>query len=617
MHRSHRTIAASTPRGFEIVEPVPGLLRFGFIVALLLFAIPTCSMWLDGGLGDTASAIAYVFGTRTLIVAAVLFAVLLWFDRHSSLLYRFERDRLVRLYRVGPVTIWRSAWPPSALIGVAAITARTPPGLRLNYNDNQGSTISVVGGNDGDVQTALTQIDLWRANPALAPRAREHQTTLALIAETAVASVLMRLKTAPALLVVGTALLIVGNAVHLLRNPTQAVVEHAPYDATAAGELLRYRVIVRAPNAEERALHHSDGKAWIEIGVRWTDDAGAVHTQWWRTHEDVDLWSLPSLRLWPTAHSIGLPWLEFQMPEEAAPAWRNAAGQLDWTEIDMRPSGDDETLTAQRDLVRFGDQPIENLALLHFAASPDWTIAYASGNPATAMLKRWADSERQASREIPWAALISLLVVGACVAIIAGALWLFGGRIGLGVAVMLALVASSPWWAAQSARIPQWLGFDTDLANAVVTLFRTAAPLSARQHEYLIPLAAPTPERRDLLLRWTPQGARSAELLQRLGLADAELVADPVDFGQTDHDDALKLATNAILAPVHRRVLAWSDEQLVDFLKPLHDGRHDRFNAILVVMPACALAAQQERSKNTQEWIAAVLHPDCAPAADR
>ncbi len=51
--------------------------------------------------------------------------------------------------------------------------------------------------------------------------------------------------------------------------------------------------------------------------------------------------------------------------------------------------------------------------------------------------------------------------------------------------------------------------------------------------------------------------------------------------------------------------------ELVDFLKPLHDGRHDRFNAILVVMPDCALAAQTERSPNTREWINAVLHPDC------
>ena len=62
---------------------------------------------------------------------------------------------------------------------------------------------------------------------------------------------------------------------------------------------------------------------------------------------------------------------------------------------------------------------------------------------------------------------------------------------------------------------------------------------------------------------------------------------------------------------MHRRILAWSDAELVDFLKPLHDGRHDRFNAILVVMPDCALAAQTERSPNTREWINAVLHPDC------
>ena len=177
---------------------------------------------------------------------------------------------------------------------------------------------------------------------------------------------------------------------------------------------------------------------------------------------------------------------------------------------------------------------------------------------------------------------------------------------------MTALVAASPWWAAHSARIPQWLGFDTDLASAVVIVFRSAAPLSARQHEYLVPLATPTPERPDLLLRWTPQSARAAELLQRLGLTDAELAADPVDFGHKDHDRALKLATAALLAPVHRRILAWSDAELVDFLGVLHEGRHDRFNAILVVMPDCALAAQTERSQNTREWITAVLHPDCA-----
>ena len=45
-----------------------------------------------------------------------------------------------------------------------------------------------------------------------------------------------------------------------------ALVEQTPYDATAAGELIRYRVIVRAPNAEERALHHTDGRGgWTAI----------------------------------------------------------------------------------------------------------------------------------------------------------------------------------------------------------------------------------------------------------------------------------------------------------------------------------------------------------------
>ena len=613
MASTHRTTAAPTVRGFEIIEPVPGFLRFLFLVALALLAIPTFFMWIDGGLEDTTSAITYVFGTRTLIAAAVLFAVLLWFDRHGSLLYRFERERLTRLYRVGAVTIWRSAWKPSAVDGVDAIVGRTPPGLRIRYSDRQSSTISFIGASDDEVHSACLQIEAWRANPALAPCAREHQSMPALLAETVAASVLMRLKTAPALLVVGTALLIVGNAVHLLQNPTQTLVERPPYDATAPGELLRYRIIVRAPNAEERALNHSDGKAWVEVGVRWHDGNGASHEQWWRSSEDVDLWSLPELRLWPLARSIGLPGLEFQIPEEAAPAWRNAQGQLDWTEIDKRPDEDDETWKAQRDLVRSGDQPIDHLAVLHFAIAPDWTIAYTRDDPSAAMLKRWVDAEQQAHREVPWAALIPLLVMGGFIAVIAGASWLFGGRMAVGAMVMIGVLAASPWWAAQSARIPHWLGLDADLASTIIALFRTAAPLSARQHEYLVPLAAPTPERPDLLLRWTPQGARSAELLQRLGLADAELAADPVDFGQKAHDDALNAATAAILAPVHRRILAWSDAELVDFLKPLHDGRHDRFNAILGIMPDCALAAQTERSENTRAWITAVLHPDCPP----
>ena len=59
---------------------------------------------------------------------------------------------------------------------------------------------------DDEVHAALAHIDDWRVAPGSAPRARDHQSTPALIAETAVAAVLMRLKTAPALLVVGTAL---------------------------------------------------------------------------------------------------------------------------------------------------------------------------------------------------------------------------------------------------------------------------------------------------------------------------------------------------------------------------------------------------------------------------
>ena len=614
MASEQRTTAAPTPRGFEIVEPVPGFLRFVFLVVLLLFAIPTCSMWMDGALGDTASALAYVFGAGTLVAATLLFAVLLWFDRHSSFLFRFERDRLVRLFRVGPVTVWRSTWSPAQLAGVDALAGRTPPALRLKFVDGGGATIPFAGGSDDAVHAAFAHVDAWRANPGSAPRAREHQSMPTLLAETAVAGVLMRLKTAPALLVVGAALLVVGNAVHLMQAPAQASTERATYDATAPGELIRYRVIVRAPNAEERALNHSDGKAWIEIGVRWRDEAGRTHAQWWRSVEDVDLWSLPQLRLWPMARSIGLPWIEFQIPEEAAPAWRNAAGELDWREIDTRPTGDDPVLETQRNLVRFADQPIAHLATLRFAKAQDWTLAYTRGDPSSAVLKRWADAELQATREIPWTALVPLLIMGAFVAILTGALWLFGGRVGWGALMMLGLVAASPWWAAHSARIPHWLGFDTDLASAVLTVFRTAAPLSARQHEYLVPLAAPTPERADLLMRWTPRHARAGALLQRLGLAEHDIPVDAVDFGRADHDDALARATAAVLAPVHRRILGWDDVELVDFLRQLHEGRHDRFNAILVVMPDCALAAQHERAPNTREWIAAVLRPEC-PAA--
>lgn len=208
----------------------------------------------------------------------------------------------------------------------------------------------------------------------------------------------MRLRTAPALLVVGTALLVVGNAVYLLQHPAQTLVERTPFDATAAGGLLRYRVIVRAPDVDERAMHHSDGKAWIEVGVRWQDDVGAAHERWWRSSEDVDLWSLAELRLWPLARSIGLPWREFQIPEEAATAWRDVQGRLDWTAIDIRPSGNDE-----------------------------------------ALLKRWVDDEQQAHREVPLAALISLLVTRVFVAVIAGARGLFGDRIGIGAALMLAV----------------------------------------------------------------------------------------------------------------------------------------------------------------------------------
>jgi hypothetical protein len=611
MVHPHRTTAAQTVRGFEIVEPVPGFLRFLFVVAAVLLAIPALFMWIDGGLDDTTALITYVFGTRTLIAAAVSFAVLLWFDRHGSLLYRFERERLVRLCRVGSVTIWRRAWRAAEVVGSEAIVGRTPPGLRLHHVGRQSSTIGFIGASDDDVLAARAQVETWRANPALAPLAREHQSLPALVAETAVASVLMRLRTAPALLVVGTALLMVGNAVYLLQHPAQALIEDTPLDATAAGDLLRYRVIVRAPNADERTLHHSDGKAWVELGVRWQDDAGTAHEQWWRSSEDVDLWSLPELRLWPLARSIGLPWLEFQIPEEAAPAWRNAQGQLDWTAIDTRPSGDDDELNMQRDLVRFADQPLKNLALLHFAIAPDWTIMYRRGDPSSAILKRWVDAEQQAHREVPLAALISLLVTGGFVAVIAGARWLFGDRVGLGAALMLSLVAAAPWWAARSSRVPGWLGLNDNLAASIVALFRTTAPLSARQHEYLVPLAAPTPERPDLLLRWTTEHARAAELLQRLGLADRELAADTVNLDGKDHDDALNAATGAILAPMHRRILAWRDDELIAFLKPLHDGRHDRFNAILIVMPDCELAAQRVRAPNTREWITAVLRPDC------
>lgn len=611
-----RTKAAHTQRGFEVIEPVPGFLRKGLLAVALFLAVPILSILLDGAIGDVAARFAYVFGKTSLIAGIILLGVLLWFDRHSNFLFRFERDRLLRLFRVGPVTIWRSEWSPASLEACELLLDCTPRALKLHFTDCDDASIHFPDADANEVRVVISEIEVWRADPRSMPVAREAVSPMVLLAETAVAGLLVRLKSAPAVLVVGVALLMVGNGVHRMQDPGQQAPENRAVGGDrreVPGDLVRFRILVRSPNAEERTLGHRDGKAWIEFGVHFQDESGKAHTQWWRTSDEIDLWSLPAMRLWPIARSIGLPWLEFQTPEEGASAWRNAEGELDWREIDRRPTGNDALLESQRNLVRFADQPIENLALLHFAVAPDWTMTYLRNDPASATLRRFAEREQALSRAIPRGLLIAMVVLGAILAVLVAATWLARRRHGLVALVMFVIVAASPFWARYSAQIPVWLGLEADLAESIAAVLRTAAPLSVREHEYLVPLAEPTPERSDLLMRWTPETARSGELLQTLALDHSPLDADPVDFGRNAHDDALKLATQALLAPVHRRILAMDDAQLIAFLKRLHEGRHDRFNALLVVMPDCELAAQSERAENTREWINAVLHPDCVP----
>lgn len=587
------------PRGLEIVEPCPGLLRGGALVGLAVCLPLLLILLLDDALALAVSGVLLVFGRATVLLVVAGALLLLALDSRSRWRYRFGRERLGRMLEVGPLTLWREEID-AARIADAGCDPAAPAVLRIERAG--GPALRLRCADAAQARHAAAAVQAWRADPGSIAVSAAPPGVGEWLGETGLSLLLGRLRHAPALLLLGAALLGIAAAVQHLHGNVGPDAE----PRMAEGELLRYRIMVREPDARERRLGHREGKAWVELGVEWRDAEGRARQAWWRSRGEVDLSRLAELRLWPLARSIGLPWLEFALPESAVAAWSGADGRLSW----QGPARADSADAEARDLFRQADRLLENLALLQFARPADWRVVYDPAAPNQARLLRWQEGEQQAVQASPRLGLLALLLASALIAWLS-LLWLLAGRSVASTGLLVALLAGSPWWSAEAARLPVLLGLPDGVAEGVAGLFRSTAPLALRGHALLEPLPSPSPDDPARLLRWEPMGAQAAELLPALGLDRLPLPITLDDDAALADEEGFEVARDALRQHVAERVLVWDDRTLVDFLRRLRTEAYGRFNDVLVNLPDCALSAQAARAEVTRQWIESVLRPEC------
>jgi hypothetical protein len=309
---------------------------------------------------------------------------------------------------------------------------------------------------------------------------------------------------------------------------------------------------------------------------------------WQRTPDAVAQGSAVEWRLARLARHLGLPYIEWSLPADAAPLFDPASPSFADLPAHATPQN-----ARHRDWVADLDQPIDYGAALAIAAPSDWRIAYASQDPTQAQLAVLARTIEAGQRDLP-AWLPWLFIVGTA---LPGALCLFiglgGGRLALASA--LAAVLALPLWAPQAGPLAQAIGVAPAVARVARDVLAIAMPAAAQEAAHLlVPIGAPTERTGDVVVRWTPDRSAAAPVLDAFGLAQPS--ARP-GLG-------FEAARAALWDEAAARVAALDDAALVALIRALEDERA-RYAALNVprVRGLCLARQQDGRSAHARRWI--------------
>jgi hypothetical protein len=577
-----------TRHGLEIDTPRPGALRTLVLWLLIIGAVLYCLAALTAGDWLAPSrAVGFFVGSWMLGILMILIAVLLLFDHRSNERSVFGSSELITESRVGDWVLHRDRVPLAEVAEVQAVD--TAGEWQVSWRRRSGGRLPyqlALGMNEADARALAAAVLAWQSAPqATAPLQEGGQRELPrLLLRMFVA----RLRNALPLAAVGAGLLLIA-CVWTLRDEQVRV---APvHDALAAGELLQYRWVVRAPNAEERALNWTQGVARLELGVRWRTDDGIARTQWWRSSEDIMLGMLAETRI---AGLIGAPWIELALPTELRPLITGKDGDIAFAYFPAQaPAGDESTHA----LLRGFDDPIELQAALSLARPVDWQIAYARSNPAQATLASLARIEEASVRGLPTWLLLLAAAIG-CAPLWAGLAPLLDG-VWLRRGLMLAVLVTVPWWAPYADRIAGYVGVDAAIGAGMRSVAVAAGSEQANAAGYYLEAIPTPPAATDaVIVRWTPQTSAAAEVLPLLDLLRPEPAATNFEAARA-----------ALTARAAARIATLEDAGLVALIQRWEPEEFGRYAPLRVayVDGLCAAHTDSGRSDNTRRWIESAL----------
>jgi hypothetical protein len=396
-----------------------------------------------------------------------------------------------------------------------------------------------------------------------------------------------RLAAAIPLAVAGIGVLLLATAWNLRASQVEPA---ARYDARASGELLRYRWVVREPDAEERALNWTQGQASLELGVRWRAPDGAPREAWWRSGEDVMLSYLADTRLDPLGRLIGLPWVELSLP----PAVRPLLGPVDAPPSLAALAGPAPPgMESARALIAPLDDVLSLLAAQAGAIAPDWTIAYRRDDPSQATLAALDRIDAAAVATMPVALLVAVALAGGL--LLAGGAGTAFERAWLGWLLALVLMPGVPLWAPHAQAAAAWTGIESGTAELLRDLALRASSESAGEAAFqLVPATAPTAATDAPIVRWLATDLPAAPMLGVLGI-DRDLPA----AGSFEQRYAALIERGAA------NIAALDDDALVALIQRWHPEEFGRYAALRVpwIDGLCRASVQSQRSSATQRWI--------------
>jgi hypothetical protein len=330
------------------------------------------------------------------------------------------------------------------------------------------------------------------------------------------------------------------------------------------------------------------------VAIDYTAADGETRRLWLRSRPTRPLNLVRAGELQRAVAPLGVPAIEFDLPEWTAAALEGGDDWTSWRRIETRHERAADAAYHAARLLGMLDDPYHYLVALWSAPAPDWRVAYASDAPERAMLARWVEAERAALARVPVAGMYTLAGLAVLVLFLTVPPVITSNtRRRYGRAAVLAGILAAPVWASHADRAAHSIGIGDWLLEGVAGALRYTLPESARGNPVLV--QAEPPARVGHTVTWTPDRSGAGPLLDWLDLAPPSAESPPGD--STAVIELLIRRAEAALARL-------SDPEVVTFAQEYERGhwfaRAEGLHTAILEPALCAVVGDAARGSEAR-----------------